>query len=116
LHQQDLDFYALKAEVCKTLADPRRLYILNELRAGEMSVGELASVCELNQAVVSRHLAILRNGGVVTARREGTSVYYKLADQRIGEACDVMQQVVLAKIEKNRQLAERLAISEDTDA
>ena len=116
MHQQDLDFYALKAEVCKTLADPRRLYILNELRAGEMSVGELASVCELNQAVVSRHLAILRNGGVVTARREGTSVYYKLADQRIGEACDVMQQVVLAKIEKNRQLAERLAISEDTDA
>ncbi|HEY96016.1 MAG TPA: helix-turn-helix transcriptional regulator [Dehalococcoidia bacterium] len=116
MHQQDLDFYALKAEVCKTLADPRRLYILNELRAGEMSVGELASVCELNQAVVSRHLAILRNGGVVTARREGTSVYYKLADQRIGEACDVMQQVVLAKIEKNRQLAERLAISEGTDA
>ena len=116
MNQQDLDFYALKAEVCKTLADPRRLYILNELRAGEMSVGELASACDLNQAVVSRHLAILRNGGVVAARREGTNVYYTLADPRIGEACDVMQQVVLAKIEKNRQLAERLAISEETDA
>lgn len=116
MNQQELDFYALKAEVCKTLADPRRLYILNELRAGEMSVGEIASACDLNQAVISRHLAILRNGGVVTARREGTNVYYALADTRIGEACDVMQQVVLAKIEKNRQLAERLAISEETDA
>jgi ArsR family transcriptional regulator len=116
LNQQDLDFYTLKAEVCKTLADPKRLYILNELRAGEMSVGELASTCDLNQAVVSRHLAILRNGGVVTARREGTNVYYTLADPRIGDACDVMQQVVLAKIDKNRQLAERLAISEEIDA
>lgn len=116
MKQQDLDFYALKAEVCKTLADPRRLYILNELRAGEMSVGELANACELNQAVVSRHLAILRNGGVVTARREGTNVYYTLADSRIGEACDVMQEVVLAKIEKNRQLAESLTNSEETDA
>ncbi|MBN2076743.1 MAG: helix-turn-helix transcriptional regulator [Dehalococcoidales bacterium] len=116
MKQQDLDFYTLKAEVCKTLADPKRLYILNELREGEMSVGELGSVCDLNQAVVSRHLAILRNGGVVTARREGTNVYYKLADPKIGEACDVMQQVVLSKIDKNRQLAERLAISEETDA
>ena len=116
MNQQDLDFYTLKAEVCKTLADPKRLYILNELREGEMSVGELASVCDLNQAVVSRHLAILRNGGVVTARREGTNVYYTLADPRIGEACDVMQQVVLVKIEKNRQLAERLSISEEIEA
>jgi ArsR family transcriptional regulator len=116
LNQQETDFYTLKAEVCKTLADPRRLYILNELRVGEMSVGELAVACNLNQAVVSRHLAILRNGGVVAARREGTNVYYTLADPRIGEACDVMQQFVLAKIEKNRQLAERLAISEETDA
>ncbi len=113
MKQQDLDFYAMKAEVCKTLADPKRLYILNELRAGEMSVGELASACELNQAVVSRHLAILRNGGVVTTRREGTNVYYRLSDPRIGEACDAMQQVVLAQIEKNRQLAERLTISEE---
>ena len=77
-----------------------------------MSVGDIAHACDLNQAVVSRHLAILRNGGVVTARREGTNVYYTLTDSRIGEACDVMQQVVLAKIEKNRQLAERLAFSE----
>ena len=116
MNQQDFDFYTLKAEVCKTLADAKRLYILNELRAGEMSVGELASVCDLNQAVVSRHLAILRNGGVVTARREGTNVYYTLADPKIGEACDIMQQVVLSKIDKNRQLAERLTISEETDA
>ena len=116
MNQQDLDFYELKADVCKTLADPRRLYILNELRAGEMSVGEIAAACGLNQAVASRHLAILRNGGVVTTRREGTNVYYKLADSRIGEACDVMQQVVLAKIEKNTQLVEKLAITEETDS
>lgn len=104
----DLDFYKLKADVCKTLADPKRLLILNELRKGEISVNELARTVGLNQAVVSRHLAILRNSGVVTARRDGTNVYYDLADTRIGEACDLIQQVLLSQIEKNMQIAERI--------
>lgn len=107
--EQNLDFYRMKAEVCKTLADPKRLFIINELRSGEKSVGELAKACGLNQAVVSRHLAVMRNSGVVAARREGTNVIYSLTDSRIGEACDIMQQVVLAQIEKTRKFAEGFA-------
>ncbi|MBM4446097.1 MAG: winged helix-turn-helix transcriptional regulator [Chloroflexi bacterium] len=102
------ELYNLKAELCKTFADPKRLIIIDELREGERTVGELARVVELPQAVVSRHLAILRDRGVVQHRREGTSVYYSLSDPKIGDACDMVHQILLDQIEKNKQLAERL--------
>ncbi len=104
----NLELYSLKAELCKTFADPKRLIIIDELREGERTVGELARVLELPQAVVSRHLAILRERGVAQYRREGTSVYYSLSDPKIGDACDMVHQILLDKIEKNKQLAERL--------
>ena len=106
--QYNPELYKLKAELCKTFADPKRLIIINELRGGETTVNELARVLELPQAVVSRQLAILRDKGVVQNRREGTSVYYSLSDQKIGEACDMMHNILLSQIERNKQLAERL--------
>lgn len=106
--QRNLELYGLKAELCKTFADPKRLIIIDELRSGEQTVGELARLLEIPQAVVSRHLAILRERGVVKHRREGTSVYYSLSDQKIGEACDMVHQILLDQIEKNKALAERL--------
>jgi DNA-binding transcriptional ArsR family regulator len=108
LAQYDLELYNLKAELCKTFADPKRLIIINQLREGEVTVNELARVIGIPQAVVSRHLAILRDKGVVQHRREGTSVYYNLSDHKIGEACDMVHQILLGQIEKNKQLAERL--------
>lgn len=106
--RHNLELYTLKAELCKTFADPKRLIIIDELRRGERTVGELARVMETPQAVVSRHLAILRERGVVKHRRERTSIYYSLSDQKIGEACDMVHQILLDQIEENRQLAERL--------
>ena len=106
--RHNLELYSLKAELCKTFADAKRLIIIDELRQGETTVGELARLLEFPQAVVSRHLAILRDKGVVQHRREGTSVYYSLSDPKIGDACDMVHQILLDQIEKNRELAERL--------
>lgn len=106
--QRNLELYRLKAELCKTFADPKRLLIIDELRRGEKTVGELARVLEIPQAVVSRHLAILRDRGVVMHRREGTSLHYSLSDPKIGDACDMVHQILIDQIEKNRELAERL--------
>jgi DNA-binding transcriptional ArsR family regulator len=108
LARHNLELYSLKAELCKTFADAKRLIIIDELRQGETTVGELARVLEFPQAVVSRNLAILRDKGVVQFRREGTSVYYSLSDPKIGDACDMVHQILLDRMEKNKQLAERL--------
>ena len=104
----NIELYKLRAELCKTFSDPRRLIIIDELRGGEKSVGELVQILEVPQAAVSRHLAILRDRGVVTTRREGTTVYYRLIDSKIVEACDLVHEILLNQIEKNRELAERL--------
>ena len=104
----DLELYKMKAELCKTLADPKRLIIIQELLGGERAVGELAQVLEAPQAIISRHLAILRDRGVVKTRREGTSVYYSLTDLKIGEACATVHEILLNQMVKNREFAEKL--------
>ena len=106
--RSDLELFRLKAELCKTFSEPKRLLIIEKLRGGEKAVRYLAQVLSIPQAVVSRHLAILRDRGVVTSRREGTSVYYSLTDFRICEACDLIHEILLGQMEKNRELAERL--------
>jgi ArsR family transcriptional regulator len=106
--EHDKDLYRLKAELCKTLSNPERLLIINELRSGEKTVNDLAEVAEVNQSIVSRHLAILRNRGVVESRRQGINVYYSLSDPRMGEACDLVQQILLNQMERNKELADRL--------
>jgi DNA-binding transcriptional ArsR family regulator len=108
MSKYNLELYKLKAELCKTFSDPKRLIILAELRHGEKAVGELAQSLGISQAVVSRQLAILREKGVVTPRREGTTVYYSLTDSKIGEACDLVHEILLKQIEKDRELTERL--------
>ena len=106
--EYNLELYKLKAELCKTFSDPKRLVIINELRNGEKVVGELVRTLQIPQAVVSRHLSLLRNKGVLKARREGTNVYYSVVDPKIIEACDLVHQVLLNHLAENKELAERL--------
>jgi ArsR family transcriptional regulator len=84
----------LHASVCKGLADPKRLLIINALRDGEMSVGEICEELELPQANVSQHLAIMRDRGLVNARKDGQFVFYSLTTMKIVEAVDLLRQVM----------------------
>ena len=106
--ERNLELFKLKAKLCKTFADPKRLVIIDELRSGEKSVGELVKNIGIGQAVISRQLAILRERGVVTPRREGTNVFYSLSDARIGDACDLVREILIGQLEKNRELTRKL--------
>jgi DNA-binding transcriptional ArsR family regulator len=108
IDESQVQLFRLQAEICKTMADSKRLMILHELRDAEISVGQLVSNLDLPQANVSQHLAILRERGIVTARREGTSVYYSLANPKIGQACDLVQEVLADQLAKNQALANSL--------
>jgi DNA-binding transcriptional ArsR family regulator len=104
----DPELYKLKAEISKTLSDPKRLMIISELRSGEKQVGELAQVLEIPQAVVSRQLAILRSRGIVAPRREGTSIFYRLTDARIMEACDLVHEILISHLANSKVQADSL--------
>lgn len=80
----------LVADRFKALAEPVRLQILNCLRAGAMSVGELVDETGLGQANVSKHLQSLYSAGFVDRRKEGLFTYYSLADRDVFKLCDLM--------------------------
>ncbi|NIT56619.1 MAG: metalloregulator ArsR/SmtB family transcription factor, partial [Aliifodinibius sp.] len=69
--------------ICKTLAHPVRLRILNALQIGEKSVIELSSELEVSHGTLSRHLNYMRPWGVVVARRDGQSIYYRIENPKI---------------------------------
>jgi len=110
-NQQKIELFKMQAEICKTLSDPKRLMLVHELRDGELSVGQLGTRLELPQANVSQHLAILRKRGIVSTRREGTTVYYSLASRKIGEACDMVRSVLSEQLSNNHELAQLLGKS-----
>lgn len=71
---------AAAAERLRTLANPTRFRIVLHLLAGERAVGEIEATLDLRQPGLSQQLAELRDAGLVAARREGKSVFYRLAD------------------------------------
>jgi ArsR family transcriptional regulator len=95
---RDPERYRLHAEVCRVLTDPKRLMLLDVLREGEHSVGDLAGELGCNLANASQHLAVLRSAGLVETRRVGTTVLYTLAEPELVEACDVIHQIVGRRI------------------
>jgi ArsR family transcriptional regulator, virulence genes transcriptional regulator len=108
MSKYNMEIYKLKAEISKAFSDPKRLIIINELRDGEKTVGELAATLEISQAVISRELGILRSRGVVKPRRVGNNIYYSLTSPRICEACDIVHEVLLSQLAQNRKMAENL--------
>jgi DNA-binding transcriptional ArsR family regulator len=81
------------AAVARALGDPKRLCVLESLAAGEASVGELAARVSCQVPNMSQHLAVLRSAGLVTTRRDGNTVYYRLADPRVIEAYQLLQTI-----------------------
>ena len=75
--------YAIEAELLNALAHPIRLQILDLLRQGELCVCDLQLTLQRRQAYVSQHLMALREAGIVTCRKEGLRVYYRLSDRHL---------------------------------
>ncbi|MDB6131763.1 MAG: transcriptional regulator, ArsR family [Verrucomicrobiales bacterium] len=74
----------------RALAEPMRLRLLNLLMQGEQTVGQLVEASGSSQANVSKHLALLRDAGMVGVRKEGLSSVCFIADPIVNELCDMM--------------------------
>lgn len=103
----DRNLYKLHASICHTLANPKRLEIIDKLRVGELSVTELVEALEISQSNLSQHLSVMRQRGIVTTRREGLNVLYRLSNSKITQACDLMRQVLLENLEADVAVARR---------
>lgn len=95
---------SLVAERFKALADPARVRLLNALRDGERSVGDLVDDAGLTQANASKHLARLHQLGFVTRHRDGLHIYYALADRDVLRLCELMCGRIEAETRSRRRL------------
>jgi len=95
-----------RAEILKALAHPVRVMIVSALTHGDRCVCELNELVDLDQSGMSRHLAILKNAGIVSERKEGTKVFHHLQTPCILKAFDCAVEVVR---EESRRRNERMA-------
>lgn len=98
----------LHAHVCQALADPKRILILYALADKPRYVSELAATLNIPQPTISRHLKVLRERSLVTAEREGASVFYSLTDKRVVEALDLLRAVLADTLTQQAQLIQAL--------
>jgi len=81
------------AAIARALADPKRLCVVERLAGGERSVSDLSRDAGCQVPNMSQHLSVLRSAGLVASRREGSTVFYRLVDDRVLDAYRLLTQV-----------------------
>ncbi len=105
---QKSEIQLLHAEVCQALADPTRIMLLYLLADSPKNVGELGTALDVNQPTVSRHLKTLRERGMVSAERLGTTVTYSLTDRRVIDALDLLRTIMTDQLLQKTALVDLL--------
>ncbi|MCL4290140.1 MAG: helix-turn-helix domain-containing protein [Thermoleophilia bacterium] len=103
--------HEVKANLFRVLGHPARVRILELLRDGERSVGSLQVELGLDSGGTSQHLAALRRIGLVESRREGTSVYYRVADARVFDLLAAGRDVITQQLAEQQSILRELETS-----
>lgn len=94
----------------RILSEPMRLKILHTLGEAEMSVGELVDAVGGSQANVSKHLGLMLEAGIVARRREGVTIYYRIADETIFELCETVCSSLSERLAAQQSIVKGLAV------
>jgi DNA-binding transcriptional ArsR family regulator len=100
--------HQLKAEFFKTLGHPARIRVLELLSEREHSVGEMLPHVRIEPAHLSQQLAVLRRAGLVTTRKEGSTVYYSLISPHVAELLTVARTILTTVLSEQAELLETL--------
>ncbi|MEX2551692.1 MAG: metalloregulator ArsR/SmtB family transcription factor [Actinomycetota bacterium] len=106
----------VKAEFFKTLSHPARIRVLELLRDGKLSVGELIPKVGLEPSHLSQQLSALRRANIVDSRKKGSTVYYSITDHRIFELLEVAKQIITGSLTEARELLEEMESPEYVEA
>lgn len=95
-----------KADLFKALGHPVRIRILERVREGEQSVSSLSEALEIEMSTASQHLAILRGKGLVSGRKEGTTVFYTVVDPQVFDLLDTARAMFQRQLSDLQELVE----------
>jgi ArsR family transcriptional regulator len=99
--------YELHASMCKVFSNPKRLEVINILREGEKSVGELSKALRIPIGNLSQHLTMMKERGILNSRKEGNVVYYRLANPKMLKAFDMLREILFERISREGTLIQR---------
>jgi DNA-binding transcriptional ArsR family regulator len=102
--------YSLQADLCKALAHPVRLQVLDLLSEREYSVEELTRLTGSGQSNLSQHLASLRQQKLVVPRRAGMNVYYGLSNSKIADACRLIRRLMVELSEEEHRVVKKVEV------
>jgi ArsR family transcriptional regulator, virulence genes transcriptional regulator len=83
-----------QSQVCRIFANAKRLEVINLLKGGEMTVSDLTKALKTTRANTSQHLTVMRMRGILKTRRDGTNIYYRIANEKLVSACSHMQEAL----------------------
>jgi ArsR family transcriptional regulator len=100
--------FKIKADFLKALAHPIRLEIIEHLKTRESSVGEMVKGLAVEQSGLSKHLAILRQAGILSSRQEGVTVYYSIRDSGIFSVLRPIAEILRKKLRESQDVLAHL--------
>ena len=106
----DKRIYIMHSEMCKVFTSPVRLEILDILRNGEKSVGELVRLTGYNQANISQHLQIMKDRGILKLEKKGNFVHYSIVNPKASEAFGIMKEIMMDQLAETEKLFKTLTM------
>jgi ArsR family transcriptional regulator len=100
--------FKIKADFLKALSHPVRLQVIEHLKRSESSVARMVAELGVEQSALSKHLAVLRQAGILTSRQEKVTVYYSIRDRDIFLVLRPIAEILRKKLEESRSVLDRL--------
>jgi len=105
---KDKAIYVLHANICKILANPLRIEIIEVLGENELNFNDLQITTGALKSNLSQHLSHMVTNGILIQRREGTKAYYKLASKKTALACSIMREILIENLNKQHEIINQL--------
>jgi DNA-binding transcriptional ArsR family regulator len=101
--------FQMQCDICRALAHPLRLAIVDHLGEEDTSAADLIAELEISKANLSKHMSLLAHAGIVESRRDGRQISYRLTDPEIHQACKIMRSILYRRLKKGGQLASAIS-------
>ena len=104
---KDKTIYLLHANICKALANPIRIEIIELLGEREMAFPDLQTETGVLKSNLSQHLSLMVSNGLLIQRKEGIKTYYKLSSEKIAAACRIMREILVENLNKQHEIIQQ---------
>lgn len=100
--------FELHADVCKALGHPLRIEVIDLLQEKELCFSDILEVTGGLKSNLSQHLSVMTKKGILKMRRDGQSNYYSLSSKKVAQACQLMREVLIDSLKKQKDLLEKM--------